>query len=61
MKVKAKHDFTHQGKQHKQGDVLDVPPDQAKQLQDAGHADPHTEERQEHPSSSTTGPKQQDK
>ena len=43
MKLKAKKDFNHQGRQHKAGDELEVPDHEAKQLIDAGHAEAHPE------------------
>ena len=44
MKLKAKRDFHHQGKQHKQGDELELPDHEAKPLIDSGHVEPHPEQ-----------------
>jgi hypothetical protein len=43
MKLKAKRDFNHAGRQHKQGDEFEVPDHEAKQLIDGGHAEAHPE------------------
>lgn len=39
MKLKAKKDFNHQGRQHKAGEELEMPDHEAKQHIDAGNVE----------------------
>lgn len=50
MKLKVKNPFSHEGKNYKQGDTLDVPDHQAHELISKGHVEEHKEgaEHKEH-------------